>query len=88
MMTKRQLCKAVLESFCLTGNIRVPFDQVNWDSFALQSSRVAVAASYLGLLSKEMDAYAAHRGGVLYITRDGEENAILTFRELLELLPE
>lgn len=61
----------------------------------LRSSCLAVAMEYLGLLeSEEMKQYAASRGGMVFHYYTCEENpkrviqATLTFRELLDLLPE
>ena len=93
MMTRRQLCLAVAGDF-LSGEdgkalgISEPADIP--ETCILQSSHLAVAMEYLGLLhDPELVDYARHRGGVEYMyVNDKEDQGSLTLRDILELLPE
>lgn len=84
MITKKQLCEHILAEFCRSENIL----QENIEEHLTKSSSVCVAAEYLGLIKEPyLQHYTKSRGGCqIYIC--GEEPAILTTRELLNLLPE
>lgn len=71
MLTKKELCQVILER--------------NPDTTIFQSSCVAVASAYLGLLTEDEKSYASQRGGILFSHENGK---CLTLREVLELLPE
>lgn len=82
-MTKKQLCRAVIQKEC---GKNVP-DQ----SDVYKSSTIAVAMEYLGLLkARDVKDYAKERGGTVFVYYDEEqkEPCHLSFRELLDLLPE
>ena len=87
MMTKRQACHAIIDDF----QIHLQNEKVT-DSHILQSSNLAVAMEYLGLITKpELQDYAASRGGSImppFINRETGEIAQLSFRALLSLLPD
>jgi len=87
MLTKREACLAVIGEFCVDNKIG-PEDLIA-DKHIFSSSKLAVAMEYLGLIEdRTLQEYAATRGGaVLYYFAD-EDVKILTFRELLDLLPE
>ena len=92
MMTKKELCLAIIEHQCQLNGI--PVGPVPETSITL-SSALAVAMEHLGLLkTKDMQDYATTRGGTLlteyFLFYNGEKrNAVsLSVRELLELLPE
>ena len=91
MITKKQFAEKVISDFLKEQKIK----EFN-EALILQSSSVAVAAEYLGLIkSKVMKEYAASRGGT-FIMVGGQSNyltgqsstGILTVREMLDLLPE
>ena len=77
MLTRKELCQLVVSNFA---------SEPDGEDIILKSSILAVAMDYLGLLTDpDMQAYAASRDGVVYLSADGKS---LTFRELLTLLPE
>jgi hypothetical protein len=84
MLTKKQACKSIVEEFLdHAGYVEIE------ESHAMQSSSLAVAMEYLGLLtSKEMKDYASTRAGLFMCANDGEEVKVLTTREFLALLPD
>ncbi len=74
MLTKRELCEHIVET---KGRSHTSISQ---------SSTLAVALEFLGLLiTDEEKAYTGDRGGIVYITGEGK---VLSFRELLDLLPD
>lgn len=85
MITKKQFCEIIIENFCRDNNT-----QVN-DGLVTQSSKVAVAMEYLGLIeSEEMKEFASERGGILFLKFDEKtgKTDFLTVREMINLLPE
>lgn len=91
MITKKQFAEKVISDFLKEQKIK----EFN-ESLVLQSSLVAVAAEYLGLIeSQEMKEYASSIAGTLilldkwaiYSSKRPLVN-ILTVREMLDLLPE
>lgn len=86
MLTKREACLAVIGDFCVEQRIG-PEDLT--DKHILTSSKLAVAMEYLGLIEEEdMKAFAAGRSGMILFHFADEDMKTLTFRELLDLLPE
>lgn len=73
MITKKEFAEYIVQREIESGN-----DHVNF------SSSYAVAADFLGLLSKEDSVYAKTRGGIFI----SHERGILSVRELLDLLPD
>lgn len=72
MLTKRELCQHIVDT------------KGRFTSIA-QSSTFAVALEFLGLLvTEEEKSYTDARAGIVYATKEGK---VLSFRELLELLP-
>ena len=82
MMTKRQLCLAM---------IRKEFGTTLPDEhLAYRSSTGAIAMEYLGMLkTRAVKDYVEARGGTVFVDFDEEhgEPCHLSFRELLDLLP-
>jgi hypothetical protein len=74
MLTKNELCQIVLQN---EGHQNIA-----------QSSTLAVAKEYLGLLEGSELEYAQSRGGTLFMGKVGEDYKHLSFREVLDLLPE
>ena len=90
MLTKREACLAVIGDFCMTNRIG-PEDLTDEHIYA--SSKLAVAMEYLDLIGgKKGKEFATGRGGtldevVLYYFSDSGVKT-LSFREILDLLPE
>jgi hypothetical protein len=85
-MTKKRFCKMKIEDYCLDNKI----EEVS-DIFVYQSSTIAVCMEYLGLIKdEEAKVYAMSRGGNLfmYYDKDEQDVAVLSIRDLIELLPE
>ena len=79
MMTRQELCLAILEREMIVGTTNV-----------FQSSLYAIVMDYLGRLNETESEYAKERGGCLFSYLDTETKVYssLSFRELLDLLPE
>lgn len=95
MLTKKQLCNALLQRNGIEIKDITGENSDRLTKFVMQSSQVAVAAEYLGLLENnaELKAYAQERAGIiLQCTEEKYKEPLvvsfLTVRELLELLPE
>lgn len=84
MITKKQACEIVIENFKQSCD----FNEIQ-ESQILQSSKLAVAMEYLDLLKDpQLKLYAANRGGALLGGWIEDGYKTLTFRELLDLLPD
>ena len=78
MMTRQELCLAILEREMIVGTTNV-----------YKSSIYAIAMDYLGRLNEHESEYAKERSGCLFSYTDQKGNySSLSFRELLNLLPE
>jgi hypothetical protein len=85
-MTKKRFCKMQIQDYLLDNELT----EID-DSAVYQSSTIAVCMEYLGLIEdEEAKEYATCRGGNLfsYYDKDEKDVAILSVRELIELLPE
>ena len=88
MITKTQFCQHIIDSFCCNNNLK---QKHLTEDFITQSSSLAVAMEFLGLLeTPEFKEYAANRAGIFISVSNPDTNKIdmLTVREILELLPE
>jgi hypothetical protein len=90
MITKNQYCRMLISEFAKTAGLTS--DQIT-ESHIYESSSLAVAMEYLGLLRDQRAIqYAAERGGIAhhYIEIiDGKcVQGTLSVREMIELLPE
>ncbi len=92
MITKKMFCEITIREF-LDKLEKNPFD--NWrditEGYAYQSTSVGLAMKYLGLIkSGQTLDYLASRAGIykMYIDKEKAETNILTFREILDMLPE
>jgi hypothetical protein len=85
VISKKQLCKIILDNFEKTEK-RKPTE-----ADITGSSSLAVAMEFLGQLENPMyKQYASERGGMLYMYIDEEKRGVsmLSVRELLGLLPD
>jgi hypothetical protein len=85
-MTKERFCKMKIEDYLLDNKLT----EID-DSAVYESSTIAVCMEYLGLIkSEEAKEYAMCRGGNLfmYYDKDEQDVAVLSIRDLIELLPE
>lgn len=87
MLTKREACLAVIRDFCAEKGID-PEDLTD-DHVRTSVTKLIVAMEYLGLIKdKFTQEFAATIGGtILSHIVDGEMKT-LTFREILNFLPE
>jgi hypothetical protein len=90
MMTKKQFCLAIVDEFASKNNVK---PENITEEYITQCSRLAVAMEFLGRIpSFGYKKYAESRGGVLFhyaAKIEGEvEQAMLTTRELIALLPD
>lgn len=88
MMTKKQFCECIIRTWENQQNRR----RMATEEDCKQSSQLAVAMEYLGLLKDEkIKGYAADSNGVLYLgyyDKTTETIPELTMRDMLSLLPE
>ena len=93
MITKAQFCKMTIEKFIEEDeDLRKKY---KWNTLpeeeVYKSSSLGVAMEHLGLLSSpEIKDYVDARAGTIFTWWDKESNevALLTTRELIDLLPE
>jgi hypothetical protein len=86
MLTKREACLAVIGDFCAENKVG---PEELTDNHMLLSSKLAVAMEYLDLIEEEgMKELAMTRGGMILFHFTENDAKTLTFRELLDLLPE
>lgn len=79
MLTKKEYCESILEDYAINVG-----REIN-ESDIYQSSSVAVAMEFLGLLeTEEAKEYASSRAGTMLLTNKGK---VLTVRELIAMLP-
>lgn len=83
MMTKTDFCQMTIDKWKRDNNV----DEVTEDD-VFQSSCLGIAMDYLGLIKdKHIKEYLSSRGGIFF-THYINPIKSLSFRELLELLPE
>ena len=90
MMTKTEYAKCIVSDFCINNlHINDYTKIIDWSLYMTQSSCLAVALEFLGLLTKEQIEYSKTVSGVLNIHMDDDTGAvsILSVREVLDLLP-
>ena len=96
MMTKKMLCRKVIEEFKESSTDRYLMDYKDEElvPFIFSSTSLGISLEYLGVITKEKYPtefeYLSHRGGIFqtYYDRETNEVCFLTFRELLSLLPD
>ncbi len=84
MITKKELCETIITKNKINSHTDIPENKI------LESSNLAVAMEYLGMIkNQQLKEYASQRGGVLIcgVTSNGDVKS-LTLREILDLLPE
>ena len=84
MMTKKQFATMVVNDFCRENE--VSFEDAH--NYIAESSRLAVALEYLGLLTEEEEGYSLSRAGLSFTSVDENRAIFLTTREILFMLPE
>lgn len=90
MMTKRQYCEMIIHNAIKEKNL-TPEEVINC---AYNSTSLGIALEYLGFINPtdtpDLYNYLQSRGGIVFVSYDEktESSAILSMRELLELLPE
>ena len=85
MLTKTELCEAILEEFKNSQGLEAD------ESTMFRDSLSAVALEFLGKLKTDRaKQYASERGGIVFVGPHvpGKAPSTLSFRELLNLLPE
>lgn len=92
MMTKTQYAKSIVERFCNDNGIKQE-EVTSWWDYIMTSSCLAVALEFLGMLNESEAAYSSGRAGCERLYVDVDPNgkpvaAILTTRDMLELLPD
>ena len=88
MISKKDFCLSVLGDYCRDNNKEIE-DLGSGD--ILESSNVAVAMEYLGMIeTQDMKSYAGSRNGLCakYLNVKEKYFAQLTMREAIDLLPE
>lgn len=89
-MTKRQYCEMIIHNAIKEKNL-TPEEVI---TYAYSSTSLGIALEYLGFVNPkdtpDLYNYLQSRGGIVFIHYDEktESSAILSMRELLELLPE
>lgn len=88
MLTKDQFAHVLIRDFKSEGQEDLSYQVQQRD--VLKSSCLAVAMERLGMLEGDMAEYAASRGGTLFVYVETENKvvAILSARDIMELLPE
>lgn len=81
MLTKKELCLAAIQKFESEEHVKATSENIT------MSSSLAIAMEHLGMLKGNDLEYAQSRGGVLFTYFDKNETKCLTFREVLDLLP-
>ena len=90
MMTKRQYCEMIVHNVIKEKNI-TPEEVID---YAYSSTSLGIALEYLGFINPtdtpDLYNYLQSRGGIVFASYDEktENSAILSMRELLDLLPE
>lgn len=87
MLTQKQYCKSIIENYCNSNQTEV--DKITREDI-IQSSSLAIALEYLGLLTDpQMQEYTKTRAGFVaaYYDASKRETASLSVRELINLLP-
>ena len=90
MMTKRQYCEMIVHQAIKEKN----FSPEEITNYAYNSTSLGIALEYLGFINPkdtpDLYNYLQSRGGIVFVHYDEktESSAILSMRELLELLPE
>ena len=86
MITKKQFCEHIVNDFCETNCVR---KEKLTDAHCTQSSSLAVAMEFLGLIkSKSIKEYTETRSGDFITHYDNGIFVFLTVRELIKMLPE
>ena len=88
MITKSMFCEHIIREFCKSNNIKRKHIS---EDLITQSSKLAVAMEYLGLIkTPDLQEYAKSRAGILVTLMPDNPGEIhmLTVREMLDLLPE
>lgn len=85
MMSKTQLAEILVNRECA----KLGIDTKDACDNIYQSSTLAVALEFLGLLSEDESWYAHSRGGIAYFGMDSNGNVVcISIREILQLLPD
>lgn len=92
MITKKEACEFVVSSFArkeLGMEVPIDFTKIPQSS-VLQSSTLAVAMEYLGLITEPTYIeYTSNRGGIVYVGEKVDSMVpIVSFREILNSLSE
>ena len=96
MMTKKMLCRKVIEEFkeSSTDRYLMEYKDEELVPFIFSSTSLGISLEHLGVITKEKYPtefeYLSHRGGIFqtYYDKESGEICFLTFRELLSLLPD
>lgn len=96
MMTKKMICRKVIEEFKESSTDRYLMDYKDEEliPFIFSSTSLGISLEHLGVITKEKYPtefeYLSHRGGIFqtYYDKESGEVCFLTFRELLSLLPD
>ena len=96
MMTKKMMCRKIIEEFKESSTDRYLMDYKDEEliPFIFSSTSLGISLEHLGVITKEKYPiefeYLSHRGGIFQTHYDKESGEVyfLTFRELLSLLPD
>ena len=96
MMSKKIMCRKVIEDFKESSKNpdMIHMSDEDMASCVFSSTSLGIALEYLGVITPEkypdLFEYLSHRGGIFQTYYDKKENKFysLSFRELLNLLPE
>lgn len=96
MMTKKMLCRKIIEEFKESSTDRYLMDYKDEElvPFIFSSTSLGISLEFLGVITEEKYPtefeYLSHRSGIFqtYYDRETDDIHYLSFRELLSLLPD